>query len=210
MADLKSQKPYHFDSRAIIGRYSIRVKLTEYLQTVLEYNRKVNIVSRETSFGQLLRIAADCLVPFEFLDPPSGRIFDIGSGAGFPAVVIQFAFPETTAVLVERRKKKAAFLNLLIRQFNLKAEVIDSDLKEAKSRIEPESFDYGFMKLVKLNRRLLSLARSLLKPTGRFIYFSSPDKITALSANKHPSDRFDYYLDDVKQLRTITIFSRPS
>jgi len=100
------------------------------------------------------------------------------------------------------------FLDKIVRQFDLNAEVIDSDLKETIPSLELSSFDYGFMKLVRLDRKILALACSLLKPTGKFIYYSSFDKNDEGRSDSLTSNSFDYYLDDVKQLRTITVFSK--
>ena len=208
MEDKQFSKTPLFTSRAITSRYGLEDRLSSYLRLILEHNQKINLVSRETSFQDLIGIAADSLVPFEFLDAPSGRIFDIGPGAGFPSLVIALAFPGVECVLIERTKKKAAFLVRIVDLLGLAAEVIDADFVEASSRLQPSSFDYGFLKLVRPDRKLLHRALGLLTSSGRFIYFGGPERTGADFTGGLELERFDYYLDDCEQLRTITAISK--
>ncbi|UCD93613.1 MAG: class I SAM-dependent methyltransferase [Candidatus Zixiibacteriota bacterium] len=203
-----SQKPPFFASRDIISKHGHQDRIGSYLRCVLEHNQKINLVSRETSYEDLLRIAADCLIPFHFLPPLSGKLFDIGPGAGFPSVVLMLAFPGAEGILFERTKKKAAFLHRMLRLFDLKGEVLDLDFSEAVRGMELSSFDYGFLKLVRPDRKLLSCALDLLKPSGRFIYFGSLEKAGLDLGSGLEADAFDYYLDDPEQLRSITAFSK--
>lgn len=198
--------PMSFDSANIIEKYNIKPKIDEYLDFLLEYNRKINLVSRETSREQLTRIVADCLIPFEFIEPPSGRIFDIGSGGGFPAVVLMLAFPGIEISLIERTTKKAVFLRETIIKFNLPGQVHSENFADLGHQLSKRSFDGGFMKLVKLDDRILRQVFSILKPGGKFVHYSSADKNIKLPESlsvRHCS----YYLDDSKIVRAISIFS---
>ena len=178
------------------------------MRLIFDHNRKINLVSRETSFESLFRIAADCLVPFEFMLPPSGRIFDIGPGGGFPSMVLMLTFPGIEGVLFERTKKKAAFLRRMLRLFDLTGEVVDRDFAEAVRGLEPSSFDYGFLKLVTPDRKLVSPAMTLLRSSGRFVYFGDFHSSGIGPAGDFEAARFEYYLDDSEQLRCLSVFSK--
>jgi 16S rRNA G527 N7-methylase RsmG len=207
LASDPSQKPPLFVSGDIISRYGLQDKIASYSRHIYDYNQKINLVSRETSFEDLFRIAADCLVPFEFSPSPPGRLFDIGPGAGFPSVVIMMAFQGSEGVLIERTKKKAAFLRRMIKLFGLNGRILDQDFSEAVRGLESASFDCGFIKLVRPDRKLLGRALDLLKPSGRFIYYGSPDRSGIDAGGGLRARSFDYYLDECEQLRSITIFS---
>jgi 16S rRNA G527 N7-methylase RsmG len=198
--------PY-FSSQAIFNKYDTSGRLSAYLQDIQAYNKKVNLVSRETSFDDLVRIAADCLVPFELQAAPSGKIFDIGAGAGFPSLVLLLGFSGLEGVIFERTGKKALFLESMVRGYKLNAEVISGDFLTVSGNIPSESFDYGFMKYVHIERKILSTALLLLKPFGCFIYYSRSDLFTAEEPEGIVVRTIPYYLDDQKQVRTISIFS---
>lgn len=206
MAD--SAKIPLFHSEDIIAKYNIKDAVNGYINTVLDYNKKVNIVSRETSVPDLLKIAADCLVPLEFVMLPQGRFFDIGSGGGFPAIVLLLAVAGLEATLFERTGKKAVFLCDFIKQSHLPAEVVDLDFAEAVRRLESGSFDFGTIKLVRPDRKIFRSAGSLLRPGGRLIYYASADKISSDVPGSFDRVIHNYYLDDIKQLRAITYFSK--
>jgi 16S rRNA (guanine527-N7)-methyltransferase len=196
-----------YDSGKIFKKYNLEKKLDLFLDLAIDFNRKVNIVSRETSREDLIRIVADCLVPLEFGLDIKGKVFDIGPGGGFPSIVLMLVRPDIEATLIERTGKKADFLGRIIRQFNLRAVVYNKNFSEVVGQLPRESFDFGFMKYVNLDRKILYKAFSLLKADGRFIYYS------ALNANQGFDNgiykvRETRYLNDNKQLRTITIFSK--
>jgi len=204
----KPNKPFYFESRAIISKYGIEKKIDTYLEQILDFNRKINLVSRETSSENLMKIAADSLIPFEFIPKPTGKIFDIGPGAGFPSIVIMLAFPYLKGLLIERTGKKANFLQKTIDRYALNAEVKSINFIEIEHDID-FSFDFGFMKLVRIDNNILNRALRLLRPEGRFIYYSDINNISLDIHDKIKVQRLDYYLDK-SDLRTITVFSHNS
>ncbi len=208
MANQNNTAPPRFSTESIIAKYNLSDRLDSYLREISLYNDKINIVSRETGAEELRRIAIDSLAPFEFLQPPDGKIFDIGPGGGLPSIVVLLAFPETQGLLIERTKKKTIFLKRMIDQFNLKAEIVDTDFIEAKRRIEPSSFDLGLMKLVRPDSKLLYEALDILKPDGRFIYYSDLDETTVKIRADIEIIKHKYFLDNNKLLRTITILKK--
>jgi len=160
-----------FHSEQILKKYSLLQKINVYLEFLLDYNKKINLVSRETNHQDLLRIAADCLIPFEFIPPPSGRLFDIGPGSGFPSLIIFAAFPEMKGTLIERTGKKTGYLSKAAEFLKINAEIINGNFAEVASKLDKASFDYGFMKLVRPDKQIFSQITSLLKTTGKFIAY---------------------------------------
>jgi len=196
-----------YDPEELLGRLDPNHKLEPYFQILLSANQKVNLVSRETSYEDLVRIAADCLVPFELLASPAGRIFDIGAGAGFPSLVLLLGFSGLEGVIFERTGKKALFLESMVRGYDLNAEIISGDFLTVSGDLPSESFDYGFMKYVHLDKKILSTALLLLKHSGCFIYYSRSDFLSAEMSEGIVVRALPYYLDDQKQVHTISIFS---
>jgi len=194
-----------FNSEEIISESGLRKGLNSYLDILLEYNKKVNLVSRETSRANLVRLAADCLVPFKFSEPPSGSFFDIGSGGGFPSIILLLAFDNLRGVLYERTQKKARFLEYLVKELNLDALVRPIDWPPPSAGNE-NVFDLGTMKLVRLDQKILRSLNAALKTGGRFIYYTSALAIDGLDPDPLKHFTYNYYLDDIERLRTVTIF----
>ncbi|SYZ71821.1 hypothetical protein TRIP_C10020 [Candidatus Zixiibacteriota bacterium] len=197
-----------FNSEKIIEKYGSIGVVANFLEEIQATNARFNLVSRETTYPDLIQMAADSLIPFEFIEPPAGKIFDIGPGAGFPSLIILLSFPGVEGVLFERTLKKAGFLAGIMRKFGLKGKIIPEDFLEAIKKIPSSEFNYGFMKYVRPDQRLLQGAQSLLLPHGQFIYYS---KFAPPSNNKtglHKCRTHEYYLDNSDRVRTICVFSK--
>lgn len=94
-------------------------QLLVYLELLLRWNRRINLTSVRSPeeiitrhFGESLYLARWAKL--------HGKLLDIGSGAGFPGLALQIAFPELKATLLEPVAKKRAFLKEVIRicEFN--------------------------------------------------------------------------------------------
>lgn len=205
--DSENQYPL-FDSAEILSKYDNNGLIRSYLDEVYTFNKKVNIVSRETSPSDLIRLAADCLIPLELGHNINGYIFDIGPGAGFPSIVLMLANPSITGVLIERTGKKARFLMDIIRKFNLRGVVHDKNLAEIAPLLTQQSFDYGLMKYVRLDRGFLKVILSLLMTNGKFLYYSRLNEVNDSENDIYNVFEENYYLDDIKQFRTLSIFSQ--
>jgi len=203
-----SPQPPSFDSDSILRKYIDINDLEKYFDQLLKINKKINLVSRETSLEDLRIISADCLIPFEFISPPSGTFFDIGTGAGFPSIVILMAFSNLRGTIIERTRKKAGFVRSIVHQFDLKAEVLDYDLTEIFARLDTGSYDYGFMKLVRLDKNIMRMTDELLSDNGRFIYYSNFNAQRLAVPSSITIDQYSYYLNNDDNLKKVSIFSR--
>lgn len=96
-------------------------RLSDYLLDLCKWNRKINLVASASATeiidGHFLDSLA--LAPILFSLPSAGPLLDIGSGAGFPGLVLKTAYPELQVVLVEPRQKRATFLRHIIRTLKL-------------------------------------------------------------------------------------------
>jgi 16S rRNA (guanine(527)-N(7))-methyltransferase RsmG len=196
-----------FNSKELLGKYDEGGKITAFLDFVHENNRKINLVSRETSRADLDYLAADCLVALELPGRIRGCFFDIGSGGGFPSIILMLAVPGLSGTLIERTTKKTDFLTRANRKFGLEAEIVNADFAEACLSLPPANFDIGLIRYVSPDRKIFSGVLTLLKKGGRLIYYGRQR-----GEFPPPVDferrMIEYYLDEQEPLRTLTIFSR--
>lgn len=113
------------------GLKQVNIQLSEqqvaelvcYSLELSRWNRKVNLVSKNASFADIVAkhfLDSLSLAPvLDRLKPPLKRLLDVGSGAGFPGLVLKIVRPEYSVVLLEPRQRRVAFLNHVIRTLRL-------------------------------------------------------------------------------------------
>jgi 16S rRNA (guanine527-N7)-methyltransferase len=115
-------------------------RLQDHLALVRQWNGLVNLVSQgdETFLEERHLVDSLSLVPYVLRHTgSSGKLLDIGSGGGFPGIVIQCVLPELTITLVERSSRKSAFLQRAAAQMKLGGlTVIQGNFPEALPKIE--------------------------------------------------------------------------
>jgi 16S rRNA (guanine527-N7)-methyltransferase len=89
-----------------------------YLQELLEWNEKFNLTRIRDADDIIIKHFVDSLTPLPYL-PPTGRLLDIGPGAGFPSIPLKIAAPRLQVQLVDANRKKVSFLKHLIRILGL-------------------------------------------------------------------------------------------
>jgi 16S rRNA (guanine527-N7)-methyltransferase len=97
----------------------------------------------------------------------AGRVYDLGSGAGLPGIVVAIALPQVRMVLVDRRASRAAFLELAVEELALpNARVFAGPVEEVAARADA-CLARAFAPL----RRSWEAAERVLGPGGRLVYF---------------------------------------
>jgi 16S rRNA (guanine527-N7)-methyltransferase len=84
-------------------------QLRRYVQLLRVWNRKVALVARDDLAVVLHKHVADSLFAAAHC-PALGALADLGSGAGFPGLVIAIVRPALRVTLIEARGKKVSFL----------------------------------------------------------------------------------------------------
>ena len=85
-------------------------KLRTYAALLKEWNEKINLTSIVEEDDVSEKHFLDSLLPCALTDFTNKKIVDIGSGAGFPGMVIALAFPTSQVTLVDSTQKKFLFL----------------------------------------------------------------------------------------------------
>ena len=104
------------------------------ISMILEKNRQINIISKKNADNLMIRERhiIDSAQIIDFIDLNSNTIYDIGSGAGMPGLVIAIMLKnlkkKMKLVLYEKSYHKSIFLREASRSLNLDTEVIQDDV----------------------------------------------------------------------------------
>ena len=143
-----------------------------YLSELLRWVPRVNLTglkSKEAIVREGFLRSLSYRAAFE--PEPWVRAVDIGSGAGFPGLVLKICYPEIDMLLVEAARRRATFLRHLIRRLGL-ARVRCIHGRAEQLHADPEHrgrYHVAFARAVGGVARAASLAEPLLSPGGRLI-----------------------------------------
>ena len=106
-------------------------KLKDFMQILLEWNQKINLVSKNAEKELELRHVLDSLQLIDYIRDDAKLLVDVGSGSGFPGIVLAIAcqekFPAMKIVLIESITKKTVYLKDVCQRLNLQnVEVVNN------------------------------------------------------------------------------------
>ncbi len=143
-----------------------------YLQELLEWNKTFSLTGIKNPDDIIIKNFIDSLTPLPYLDS-SGRLLDIGSGAGFPSIPLKIACPELEVQLVEASRKKVSFIKHLIRTLGLEGvSVLHSRVEEMEQPERP--FRTIISRAFRRPAPLLQLVSPLLKSSTTLVAMLGP------------------------------------
>lgn len=101
-----------------------------YYREILNWNEKINLLSRSSAEDTLLRNFLDSLAVVPFLPSPDSKVLDMGSGGGFPGIPMKLALDTLRVSLLEASRKKTSFLKHVIRTLGLQGITVLHDRAE--------------------------------------------------------------------------------
>ena len=147
-----------------------------------ETNAEMNLTRIDEEKEAVVKHFYDSLAVARLLKV-SGKVADIGSGAGFPGIVLAIAFPEAHFSLVESNGKKCRFLHQTVEALDLgNVSIINA---RAENLREKETFDIAIARAVSDLRVLTELIAPLLKVGGRFVAMKGRNADEELMLAKH-------------------------
>jgi len=187
-----------------------------YLKELMEWNSRMNLTGIRNPERMLVELCLDSLIAVPHV-PSSGRVLDVGSGAGFPAVIIKLLVPDLRLTLVEANSKKVSFLKQVIRLLKLDGiEVINGRIELIKDKLYPSGFDLISSRAMADLSRIINWCAGLLADGGRLVYFSGSrvDEVLEKSKclisdhNLAVDKLVPYHLPGIKEGRSIVILKK--
>jgi 16S rRNA (guanine527-N7)-methyltransferase len=165
-------------------------KLNIYNHFLLENNKLLNLIGKKTENNIFSRHFTDSAQIYDLIDDKS-QIIDVGSGAGFPGVIIKILMDskkvEGNVILIDKSPKKCKFLNDLSNKLGI-------TLKIQNVRLE----DYKFSKISTIVSRAFKKVIDTID-----ILFKNNDKIKSIILMKGKT--YQHELEDAKKKYTFDL-----
>lgn len=142
----------------------------KYFELLAEWNEKMNLTAITDESGVALKHFADSLSLLNFVDiPQNSSLADVGTGAGFPGVVLKIARPDIKLTLIDSLNKRLVFLGEVCAQLGIEAELIHSRAEDgARDEKFRESFDFAVSRAVARMNVLSEYCLPYVKVGGAF------------------------------------------
>ena len=140
--------------------------IQKYKEHLYKWNKIHNLTGAKDE-NTLNNFIYDSLYPIKFL-PQVTSLMDIGTGAGFPGMILALALPQTKVTLVEPLTKRASFLQFIKADLNL------DNVKVVKKRVEEmqsEIFDIITSRAVTDTKMLLKLSENFRDKHSQLLFY---------------------------------------
>ena len=156
----------HLDKEGIVLKTEIIVKLERFASLLHEWNQIHNLTGAKSIDAIYVNIV-DSLYPLSFIKQPQ-TLLDVGTGAGFPGLVLAIAMPDTKVVLAEPLKKRVSFLKYAAMDLELANVTVEAKRVE---NIEHEAFDLISSRAVTNTRLLLDLTSKVSDNHTEYLFY---------------------------------------
>ncbi len=136
----------------------ISIKLAQYIDILLDYNQKINLVSRKITPAEVEQLISESLLMNQYISNEIKIIVDAGSGNGLLGIPIALENPKRKMILVEPKHKKAVFL-----------QKVKDDLKLDNVEVKAVSIEEYLIKEKKFHRTIIARGYPDLDVFIRFI-----------------------------------------
>ena len=126
-------------------------KIFKLINLLKDQNSKINLVGKSTLINPLISHILDSIQISRFINNKNAKIVDLGTGAGFPGIILSI-YGYLNLSLIDCNSKKINFLNNVAKELNLPLDIINSRIENLTNL----KFDYIISRaLAKLDKLLL-------------------------------------------------------
>ena len=142
-------------------------KLDAFADHLMAWNRIHNLTGAKTREAVDTQIL-DSVWPVTFLDRTPETLIDIGTGAGFPGLILAIVWPKTKTTLCEPLQKRAAFLRFVARELDLNNVSVENRRIED---VKPSPFDLITSRAVTETSTLIEWSRPFIKTGTQMLFY---------------------------------------
>ena len=141
-------------------------KLESFASLLHEWNQIHNLTGAKSIDAIYLNII-DSIYPLNFIKEPK-MLLDVGTGAGFPGLVLAIVLPQTSIVLAEPLKKRVSFLKYAALDLELKNVTVEAKRVE---KIKCSAFELITSRAVTNTKLLLDLTKNISNIETEYLFY---------------------------------------
>lgn len=151
-------------------------RFQKYAKLLVEWNEKINLTAITDPEGIVIKHFLDCALLLKHIKLPVGaKVIDVGTGAGFPGMVLKILRPDINLTLLDGLNKRLVFLNAVAEALILSVETVHLRAEEAGQKpLYRESFDLATARAVAKLNTLYEYCLPLVKTGGYFCAMKGP------------------------------------
>lgn len=164
------------EAKGIIVDDAAKERLDKYAALLVEWNEKINLTAITDPEGIVIKHFLDsALLLSEVKIPEGARVVDVGTGAGFPGMVLKILRPDIDITLMDGLNKRLVFLNEVAKELSLEVKTVHLRAEEAgKNPNYREKFHLVTARAVAELRTLYEYCLPLCKVGGIFCAMKGP------------------------------------
>ncbi len=146
-------------------------RLNTYGNMLIGWNQKMNLTAITEPEEVLYKHFLDCLLFFKNVNVKQGAsLIDVGTGAGFPGMVLKIACPDIQLTLMDGLNKRLTFLNAVLDALNLDAKTVHMRAEDGgKNKNYREQYDIACARAVANLPILCEYCIPFVKVGGHFV-----------------------------------------
>ncbi|MGN0475169.1 MAG: 16S rRNA (guanine(527)-N(7))-methyltransferase RsmG [Acutalibacteraceae bacterium] len=174
-----------------------------YADMLVDWNTRMNLTGITDSEGIMTRHFEDSLTMLSAVEIPEGaRVIDIGTGAGFPGMVLKIARPDIDLTLLDSLNKRIVFLEAVAQSVGIKVNTLHLRAEEGgKNALHREKYDVACARAVANLRELAEYCLPYVKVGGKFVSMKGPDVQEEVVSAKPGIGTLGGRLSEVKTLK---------
>lgn len=152
-------------------------QLDKYAELLVDWNNKINLTAITDSQGIMTRHFEDSIALLKYVEiQENASLIDVGTGAGFPGMVLKIVRPDLNVTLLDSLNKRIIFLNEVASQLDIKVNSLHLRAEEGGHMPAlREKFDFCCARAVSNLRELAEYCLPYVKPGGKFISMKGPN-----------------------------------
>ena len=163
---------FHMEHAGLSLAQEQRDKLARFLDLLLEGNARLGLVSPKAANTLESSLLGPCLhfSRLAVFSPPTKTVVDLGSGNGFPGIVLAILNPHLKVLLVDSQLKRCQFLEQAVNWLSLpRVDILHARIEKLRNHAAPDIFTSWFFKDARLTA---AWTRHWRTPGTRYVFFA--------------------------------------
>ena len=161
-------------------------RLDTFAVMLIETNKSFNLTAIKEPDDVTVKHFADCLSIFKYVDiPENAKIIDVGTGAGFPGLVLKLYRPDIQMTFLDSTKKRLGFIENVLNECGIKGDILHMRAEEAAQLAKyREKYDFATARAVAALPVLSEYCLPFVKVGGSFVSMKSAESNEEISEAK--------------------------